>query len=466
MSDKRPPKGSTPPRRRRRRLASLLVAGVSATLAAVVSVAPVTGATEAATDPVSRPSRHHPGSAPDTAVAQWNDIGSRAFTAAAAVPGAGLGPPEGHLIFAYAGIAVYDAVMAIRRTYEPFAIRTRAPRGSSAEAAVAAAAHRIYEQHLPTQDAFLDQAYADFLLGIPEGEAKDDGVAVGLRVANALIALRADDGFRDPVTYTPPNPPIPGVWLPTAAPPALPAGTYLPLMEPFALEAVDQFRPEGPPALASRRWAKDYNEVKEVGSRTSTTRTEEETTAALFWGEAPVQQAHGAMRGVITQRGLDLEQAARMMAMVSVAFADGTIACFDAKYHYKFWRPITAIRAGDTDSNAATEVDPAWQPLLAATPNHPDYPSAHSCITPAGAAALAEFLGTHHIDLDVPSLTGLGTRHFDTVLDLAREVGNARVWGGIHFRTAVRDGIGVALRTADAVLEDNFERTRSWKHRR
>jgi hypothetical protein len=438
---------------------------VSATLAVVVSVAPVTGASDAASDSSSTSRRHHPGSAPDTAVAQWNEIGAQAFTAAA-VPGSGLGPPEGHLIFAYAGVAVYDAVMAIRRTYEPFAIRTKAPRGSSAEAAVAAAAHRIYEQHLPSQDAFLDQKYADFLSTIADGQAKTDGIAVGLRVANALIALRADDGFRDPVTYTPPNPPIAGVWLPTAAAPALPAGTYLPLMEPFALESVDQFRPAGPPALDSRRWVKDYNEVKDIGSRTSTTRTADETKAALFWAEAPVQQSHGALRGVITQHGLDLEQAARMMAMVSVAFADGTIACFDAKYHYKFWRPVTAIRAGDTDANPATEADPAWESLLPATPNHPDYPSAHSCITPAGAAALAEFLGTRHIDLDVPSLSGLGTRHFDTVKDLAREVGNARVWGGIHFRTAVSDGIGLAARVADAVLDDNFERTHTWKHTR
>ena len=229
-------------------------------------------------------------------------------------------------------------------------------------------------------------------------------------------------------------------------------------MRPFALESADQFRPDGPPSLGSRRWAREYNEVKEIGSRTSTTRKDWQTKAALFWGEAPVQQAHLALRGVITQHELDVVQAARMVAMVSVAYADGTIACYDAKYAYEFWRPITAIRAGDTDGNDATTVDPTWVHLLPATPNHPDYPSAHSCITPAGGRALAEFLGTRRIDLTVPSLTGLGSRHFATVRDLTREVGEARIWGGIHFRTAVEDGIRVARQVAHEVLHDNFEK--------
>ena len=381
----------------------------------------------------------------------WDEVGTQAFTAAA------LTPAEGHIIFGYAGIAVYDAVMAVRHRYERFAIRTSVARGASAEAAVAAAAHRIYEHYLPAQETtILDPAYDASLASIPDGKPKTDGVAVGLRVANALIALRADDGFRADVGYKPPTPPGPGDWIPTA--PAPPVGTYLGQMRPFALESADQFRPDGPPSLGSRRWAREYNEVKEIGSRTSTTRKDWQTKAALFWGEAPVQQAHLALRGVITQHELDVVQAARMVAMVSVAYADGTIACYDAKYAYEFWRPITAIRAGDTDGNDATTVDPTWVHLLPATPNHPDYPSAHSCITPAGGRALAEFLGTRRIDLTVPSLTGLGSRHFATVRDLTREVGEARIWGGIHFRTAVEDGIRVARQVAHEVLHDNFEK--------
>ena len=146
------------------------------------------------------------------------------------------------------------------------------------------------------------------------------------------------------------------------------------------------------------------------------------------------------------------------MAMVTVVRADALIACFDAKYHYAFWRPITAIRAGDTDGNEATDGDPAWSPLLPATPNHPEYPSAHSCVTPAGGRVIARFLGTQQIDYTVPSLTGLGDRHFNDVSDLQDEVGNARIWGGIHYRSAVEDGIAIGMKTADQVLAHHFRR--------
>ena len=235
------------------------------------------------------------------------------------------------------------------------------------------------------QATIVNPAYTDSLEPIPHGQAKDDGIATGEDVAARLIALRADDGFRDAVTYTPPSPPIPGVWIPTA--PTPPIGPYLGLMEPFSLDSADQFRPDGPPELRSHQWAREYNEVKEIGSSTSMTRTDDQTLAARFWGEAPVQQARGSFRGFVLDHELDIAQAARFMAMVSVTYADALIACFDAKYHYAFWRPITAIRAGDTDGNRRTEGDPAWSPVLPGTPNHPEYPSAHSCITPAGDAS-------------------------------------------------------------------------------
>ena len=422
----------------------LLVAGLTAALATTLAATPAL--------PAANESGGHR-SQTDTYVSAWDEVGQRAFTAAA------LSPAEGHVLFGYAGIAVYDAVMAVRHKYEPFAIRTSARRGASPEAAVVAAAHRIYEHYLPTQEAtILDPAYEASLATIRDGQSKLDGLAAGLRVANAFIALRADDGFREDVGYTPPDPALPGDWVPTAATP--PLGTYLGEMQPLGLESADQFRPGGPPSLGSRRWAREYNEVKEIGSRTSTTREDWQTTAAQFWAEPPVQQAHLAMRGVIEQRKLDVVQAARMLAMVSVAYADGIIACFDAKYAYEFWRPITAIHNGDEDGNGATVGDPDWIQLLGGTPNHPDYPSAHACITPAGGEALAEFLGTRRIDLTMHSLTGLDDRHFETVRELTREVGEARIWGGIHFRSAVDDGIRVARQTAAEVLDDHFERTR------
>jgi hypothetical protein len=227
-------------------------------------------------------------------------------------------------------------------------------------------------------------------------------------------------------------------------------------MRPFSLDSADQFRPQGPPALSSKRWAQDYNEVKEFGSSASTTRTTEQTLAARFWAEPPVQQAHGAFRKFVLDHRLDVVAAARFMAMISVVYADSLIACFDAKYHYAFWRPITAIRAGDTDGNDATVGDSAWSPLLPATPNHPEYPSAHACVTPAGGRVIGRLLGTDHIDFTVPSLTGLGDRHFDQVKDLEYDVNNARIWGGIHYRFSVEDGTVIGKKTADQVLAHHF----------
>jgi hypothetical protein len=393
-----------------------------------------------------------PAGLPDTYVTDWDAVGTQAFTAAA------LSPAEGHVIFAYVAIAVYDSVLAVEGGYRPFAVDVDAPEGTSAQAAVAAAAHKILAHYLPAQaSTILDPAYAASLATIPAGQGKTDGVAVGEGIASLVIAVRAGDGFRAPVTYTPPNPPIPGRWLPTA--PTPPIGPYLGLMRPFSLGSADQFRPDGPPALDSKQWARDYNEVKQIGSSTSTTRTAEQTLAARFWAEAPVQQAHGSFRKFVLDHDLDVVQAARFMGMISVTYADALIACFDAKYEYAFWRPITAIRAGDTDGNDATVGDPAWSPLLG-TPNHPEYPSAHSCVTPAGGRVIARFLGTKQIDYTVPSLTGLGDRHFNDVQDLQDEVSNARIWGGIHYRSAVEDGIMIGKKTANQVLAHHFQKSK------
>ncbi len=388
---------------------------------------------------------------PDSYVAAWDAVGAQAFTAAV------LSPAEGHTIFGYVGVAVYDAVMAVEGGYEPFAVDVDAPDGASPEAAVAAAARRILVHYLPGQAALIiEPAYTASLNTIADGQAKTDGIAAGDAVASQLIALRSGDGFRAPVTYTPPNPPIPGIWLPTA--PTPPIGPYLGLMDPFSLPSADQFRPNGPPPLDSKRWADDYNEVKEIGSATSATRTGDQTVAARFWGEAPVQQARGSFRKFVLDHQLDIVDAARFNAMWSVTYADALIACFDAKYTYTLWRPITAIRAGETDGNDATLGDPTWTPLLG-TPNHPEYPSAHSCITPAGGRVVARFLGTPSIDFTVPSVGVLGDRHFATVGDLEYEVSNARIWGGIHFRSAVDDGVKIGTHVANWVLAHHFHRS-------
>jgi hypothetical protein len=317
--------------------------------------------------------RTHPASSPDTYVTYWDNVGSQAFTAAA------LTPAEGVVIFANVGIAVYDAVMAIDRGYEPFTIDIGVRDGASAEAAVVAAAHAILEHYLPGQETtIIDPAYDASVATIPDGQAKADGLATGEQVAALLIAERADDGFRAQYIYTPPNPPIPGVWIPTVQAP--PTGTYLPHMRPFSIDSPDEFRPGGPPPLSSRRWADEYNEVKEIGSRTSTTRTSEQTTAARFWGEPPIQQARSSFRLFVVDHQLDVAEASRFMAMVSV------------------------------------------------------------------------------IDLTIPSLTGLGDRHFDRVSDLEYEVTNARIWGGIHYRSAVEDGTKIGMKVAHQVLAHHFHR--------
>ncbi|ROR66788.1 vanadium-dependent haloperoxidase [Agrococcus jenensis] len=392
---------------------------------------------------------HDESGPPDASVASWDAVGTQAFTAAA------LSPAEGHTIFGYVAVAVYDSVMAVEGGYEPFLVDADAPDGASTEAAVAAAARGVLSHYLPGQSAtIVEPAYAAALAAIPDGTAENDGVAIGAEVAAAVIAARADDGFRAPVTYTPPDPPIPGVWLPTALTP--PVGTYLGLMDPFALASADQFRPAGPPDLSSAEWAREYDEVREIGSSASTTRTEEQTLAARFWAEAPVQQARGAFRSFVLEHELDVVDAARFLAMMSVTYADALMACLDAKYHYAFWRPVTAIRAGDTDGNAATVGDPSWSSLLPATPNHPEYPSAHSCITPAAGWVVARFLHTSRIDFTIPSLTGLGDRTFERPSDLTYEATNARIWGGIHFRSAVEDGTDISKRVTHWVLAHHF----------
>jgi hypothetical protein len=174
-----------------------------------------------------------------------------------------------------------------------------------------------------------------------------------------------------------------------------------------------------------------------------------------------VQQSHGSFRKFVLDHELGIVDAARFMAMMSVTYADGLIACFDAKYLYVFWRPITAVRAGETDGNDATVGDPAWSPLLPATPNHPEYPSAHSCLTPASGLVIARFLQSPRIDFTIPSLAPatIGDRHFETPADLEYDVANARIWGGIHFRSAVVDGADIAKNTANYVLSHYFKKS-------
>lgn len=429
------------------RRASVLFAAIAAVAFLVASNSRAGGSPATAAGP------------PDASVTDWDAV---AMTAMLANPG--ITPPEQLVLYGYLSIAVYDSVVAINGGYEPFLVDASAPAGTSSEAAVASAARGILLHHLtaPAAVGIIETAYATALAGIADGPAKDAGVGVGATVAQAVIDARAGDGFRAPQPdYVNPDPPVPGVYVttPPPPPPLGPIGRHLAKMTPFVLDSADQLRPNGPPALHTGRWANDFNEVKDVGALDSSTRTPEQTLAARFWGENPVAQAHGGLRQFVGEHELDILDAARFMAMVSVTQADAAIACFEAKYFYAYWRPVTAVRAGDTDGNPKTAGDPAWTPLLPATPNHPEYPSAHSCATPAGARVIARFLGTEDIHYTIPSLTGLGARYYPDVDSLIEEVGNARIWGGIHFRSAVKDGTTIGTKTANKVLSQHFRPT-------
>jgi hypothetical protein len=358
-----------------------------------------------------------PAHADDDAVTHWNDVATQAI-----VGTAGKGTPEAFLYLAFVQQAVDDAVVSAQGGRAPYAPTVPAAPGASAEAAAAAAAHRVLATYLPDQQAALDAAYAASLAAEPPGAPRSAGVLVGEQAAAQIVSARVGDGRDAPVTFTPA--PAPGVWRPT--PPALaPALTpWLAKVRPLLLRRPSQFRPGPPPALSSALYAYDLRETERLGGADSTDRTPAQTEIARFWSEPTAAQYQRALRGYAA--GRDIAGEARLLATVDVTAADALIACWDAKYAYGFWRPVSAIGHG-------------WQPLLV-TPNHPEYPSAHGCTTAAVAEALAKLSGTRRIGLTVTSTVTGTTQRFATADDLERQIVDARVWGGLHFRNSVRVG--------------------------
>ncbi|HEU5089533.1 MAG TPA: vanadium-dependent haloperoxidase, partial [Roseiflexaceae bacterium] len=229
-------------------------------------------------------------------------------------------------------------------------------------------------------------------------------------------------------------------------------------LRPVMLERPNQFRPGAPLDMASRAWAANFNEVKTVGSIDSPYRTAEQTDIARFWTANPIAQYNAAFGQITTERGLNAMQAARLFAMGNLVGTDALIACFDAKYTYLFWRPQFAIPQGEYDGNAGTAGDPNWKPLLGA-PTHPEYPSGHGCLTGAEAEVFAAFFGTNQIEIDLVSTAPnvvQTQRHYRHVHDLTREVANARVWGGIHFRDATTAGLNTGRKVAHWTLKRFF----------
>jgi hypothetical protein len=406
------------------------------------SVAVLVVAAAAAAGPTATATAREPSA---QAVVEWNQIARDAIAR-----GAG-----SNVSTAMVQVAVYDAVTAIDGRYEPFATRIRAPRGASQEAATAAATHGLLVLMFPAQRAILDPIYADYLARIPDGWAKSAGIAVGEQAAEGTFEFREGDRRDDQVPYIQ-RPPGPGVWEPTD--PSPPAATVMAVTRPFAMRSPSQFRPDGPTRLSSFRYAAELNEVKQVGRRDSATRTAAQTATALFWADGSIPQWNRALQRIATDHRLSLARAARMFALGSVAGADAAIGCFEAKYHYAWWRPVHAIPRADTDGNPLTAPEAGWEPLLRPTPNHPEYPSGHGCYAAALTTSLAAFFGSDRVDWSVNSTTSGETRHYRRFSDALEEVVDARVWGGIHFRSSDVEGAELGRRVANWVIARHFER--------
>jgi membrane-associated phospholipid phosphatase len=380
-------------------------------------------------------------------VLEWNQL------ALHAVGQARLSPVFVSRDLAITQAAVYDAVVAIDRSFEPYFAHVHASRGASIEAAAAQAAHDTLATLFPTQAGTFDSALAADLADIPPGRARQ-GTDVGSEVARQILDWRSTDGSGATVTYTPGT--DPGDWQPT--PPAfLPAlAPQWPYVTPFAMSAGSQFRPAPPPALDSAEYAAAFNEVKSLGRVDSTTRTDEQTQIAKFWNDGPgtafaMGYWNRIAAQVATDRGLGLVQDARLFALLNIAEADAQIACWDAKYTYNLWRPVTAIRAADTDGNPATESDATWTPLLV-TPNFPSYTSAHSTLSAAAAGVLTALFGDdYHFTVGAESVSY--TRSFASFEAAAAEAGQSRIYGGIHYQFDNQNGRALGRAVAQFVVE-------------
>ena len=351
------------------------------------------------------------------------------------VVGARLGPPPANRLLAIVQTAVYEAVNAITRRYPPEHVPLHAAPGASVEAAVAAANRGTLAHLVPAQQSIIETAYHTALAMIADDPAKAAGIAVGEQAATAILALRADDGAAAPETYRPHT--IPGVYVPTV----IPAAPQWPQLKPWLMASADQFRPEPPPSLTSEVWARDYNEIKAIGAKNSTRRTPEQTEIARFWEYTLPPIYHGVVRSIATIPGREVTQNARLFMAVTQATDDALIAVLDAKYHYNFWRPITAIRNGDLDGNDATERDASWVPFID-TPMHPEYPCAHCIISAAVGTVLQAEIGAGPIPtLTTTSATANGTaRSWTTIDDFMQEVAQARIHDGVHYRTSTEVG--------------------------
>jgi hypothetical protein len=368
---------------------------------------------------------------------------------------ASLPPPPANRTLAMVQTAVYEAVNAITKRYPADRVTPNAAPDASVAAAVAAANRAMLLRLVPSQQAAIDKSYASTLAAIADGPAKAAGIAAGEQAAAAVLAWRADDGAGAPERYRPAT--TAGVYIVTTVP-AVPQWGQ---RKPWVLSSPSQFRPGPPPALTSDAWARDYNEIKAVGAKNSTTRTLAQTETARFWEANGPIVYYPVVRSVANLPGRDVTQNARLFALTAQAIDDALIAVFDAKYYYNFWRPITAIRNGDIDGNDATERDAGWLPFVDA-PLHPEYPCAHCIVSGAvGGVLVAELGSAPTPTLTTTSPTAPGITHSWTSIDsFLAEVAEGRICEGVHYRNSAEVGTAMgrkigALTAANALRPAN-----------
>jgi len=374
-------------------------------------------------------------------VTEWNLNATNALMITAAQ-----GPQQSVPHMAMVQGAVYDAVNAIDGGHEGYLLTPRlATPFDSKEAAAATAAYRVLQTLLPAaQQATLDGQYAASLAAVPDGVAKSRGIAVGKAAAEAMIAARTNDGRFGPYRF--PVGSAAGEWRPVLPAFVNDPNAWLKDVRPFLVRSGTQFRSKGPQALTSKKYAKEFNEVKSLGSATSTTRTADQTLAARYWAENPPNTWSRIVRTLSAQQNVSLVDNARLYAMLYMTAADALITVWNDKAHYLFWRPITAIREADTDGNPDTLKDEAWLPLIP-TPPYTEHSSGHNGLSASFVATLQEFFGTDDIGWTDTNLGGM-TRSFTHLSDAIEEIIDVRIWSGIHFRSSDEQGAKIGRQVA------------------
>ena len=361
-------------------------------------------------------------------------------------------PPAAYRAMAIMHIAMFDAVNSIEPLYRSYQAQLPATPDMSKDAAAAAAAGTVLKRLLPDAASDIQSALTSYLAAIPDGDAKSNGIKLGEAVASKCLETRGSDGASVADAYRPVT--TAGVYIPTT----LTVASQWPEVMPFAMTSPSQFRPQPPVALESEQWAKDYNEIKELGGKNSSKRSAQQTEDAQFWLLTGPLSTHPLERQIVIRKQMSVIDSARFMAVTTAAEADAMIAVMDAKYKYAFWRPITAIRNGDNDGNAATERDATWQPIDN-TPMHPEYPCAHCIVSSALASAVEAMLGTADIpEVTMTSTTAPGVTHRWTNLHAyADEVAAARIAAGFHYRfsTVVGQDMGrqIGAHTVKTVMQ-------------